>query len=67
MGFLGGASPPAIPEAPKLPTQTDAEVRAAAAAERERLRRARGRTSTIMTGGAGVTEEYAGGKKTLGE
>lgn len=67
MSFLGGGSTPAIPEPPKIPAQTDEETRAAAARERERIRRARGRRSTIATGGQGATEEYAGGKKTLGE
>lgn len=67
MGIFGGSSPPAVPPLEPMPTETDEEVKAAAAKERARLRKARGRRSTIMTGGSGLTEEYAGGKKKLGE
>ena len=67
MGFFGGGGTPALPPMPVMPTINDDEVRAASARERARLRRAKGRRSTIMTSGQGVTEEYAGGKKTLGE
>ena len=62
MSFLsGGSSPPAVAEAPKIPTESAAEVQAARRREADRIRRLKGRQSTILTGGQGVQDE----KKTL--
>lgn len=68
MGFLA-PDPPKI-EKPKSkpetePTKTDAQAEKKAAEERLRQRRAAGRSSTVKTGGQGVTSAAPVRKKTL--
>ena len=60
-----GGSTPAPAPLPTPPTTNDAEVKAASEAERKRRIAAAGRSSTILTGGAGVTDPVKPGKKKL--
>jgi|GEM_PF-3603989 len=69
MGFLAFETPKPKPKAVETPPDRgDEEV--AAAAERRRRRSASGRSSTILTGGRGVTGPAGrpgGAKRLLGE
>lgn len=59
--------PPPMPEQAQLPTPDNEEVKRAQELELIRARNARGRTSTLLTGGAGdETEANIGVKKLLG-
>jgi hypothetical protein len=59
-GGLSAASilnPPRIPSAPSPPRADDPAVAASARRQREAELRRKGRSSTIVTGGAGVIED----------
>jgi hypothetical protein len=64
MGF-GKKKTPKIEPIPEPPEIEDPAMEEARRLERERLRKKRGRTSTILTGSGGVTEEAFLGRKTL--
>ena len=66
MGFFGGSkSPPPVYYAPPMPTENDAEIKAAKDKEAEILRKQRGRAATLLTSGLGVTEQAPTQKETL--
>jgi hypothetical protein len=54
---FGGGSTPAPPAPIPIPTTSDAEVKAASELERKRRIAAAGRSSTILTSGAGVLSD----------
>lgn len=56
---------PKIPTPPDIPTRDDPAVKEAGKKERRRRLKAKGRSSTILTGGQGVTEAANIGRKTL--
>jgi hypothetical protein len=65
MGF-GGASPPAVTQAPPPPTTSDADVQAAQTAQAQLLAKQKGYAASILTSGQGVTgAPPALGTKTL--
>ena len=65
MGAILAPKTSAPPPPPLPPTRDDAAVRQAALEERQRRRLAAGRTSTVQTGGQGVTEDAPVRKKEL--
>ncbi len=65
MSFLAGPKTPDPVEVPVAPTKSDAEVQSEALAKRKRQRAALGSSSTVLTGGTGVTNPSALASKTL--
>lgn len=66
MPSITAPPPPPDPEPPPPPpTRDDPEVVDAQRAARKRRISAKGRSSTLLTGGQGVTEEANTGLKTL--
>ena len=69
MCFFGKSSTPAPPPDPEppppAPTRDDPEVVDAQRSARKRQISAKGRSSTLLTGGQGVTDEANTGLKTL--
>jgi len=63
--FAFGGSNPAVAPAPVLPTVTDPEVEEAKRKERELALRRKGRSTTLLTGPAGLTDDPTSQKKTL--
>ena len=66
MSGLFGSTPAPNPIAPPpVPTRSDADVQTAALEARQRRAAATGRSETILTSGAGVTEEDTPSKTLL--
>lgn len=59
------APPPEIAELPEAPSAADESVKEAGEAERKRRQKAAGTSSTILTGGSGLTAPAKTEKKTL--
>lgn len=57
---------PAAPQAPKGPSDADVAAAADLEAQAEQRRLARGRTSTLLTGGTGLTDMGTTSKTLLG-
>jgi hypothetical protein len=57
MGALFGSKPQTPAPIPEPPSRSDKEIQNAALAARQRRAAATGRSETILTGGAGVTEK----------
>ena len=67
MELVDQAVNPAKPEDPKGPTDADIAAAADLEAQAEQRRLARGRTSTILTGGAGLANMGSTSKMLLGQ
>jgi len=68
MCFSSPAPPPPLPDPPPVPpppTRDDPEVVASQRSARRQRINARGRSSTLLTGGQGVTDEANTGYKSL--
>ena len=62
---FGSSSPAPTPPPPPPPKRTDPEVKEASAREKKRLSARKGRSSTMLTGGLGITDDAPVAKKPL--
>lgn len=64
-GIFGGGAPPPPAPIPEPPARSDKDIQASALEARQRRAAATGRSETILTGGAGVTEDASTATVTL--